>query len=101
MAFDRPSQHAFFGVSALLFVASTAVTLVWCASMSAIGELQMPGGWALSMAWMRMPGQTWPGGAAAVPVGGVGMVVPMLMPTLTPILLLYRQGVGRTDEARL
>ena len=65
MAFDRPSQHAFFGVSALLFVASTAVTLVWCASMSAMGEMPMPGGWTMSMAWMRMPGQTWPGIAAS------------------------------------
>jgi hypothetical protein len=29
--------------------------------MSAMGEMPMPGGWTMSMAWMRMPGQTWPG----------------------------------------
>ncbi len=34
MASERASQQAFFGVSALLFAASAAVTIVWCASMS-------------------------------------------------------------------
>ena len=46
------SERAFFGVSALLFAASTAVTVVGCASMSAMGEISMPGGWTMSMAWM-------------------------------------------------
>ena len=53
MASERASQQAFFGVSALLFAASAAVTIVWCASMSAMGEMPMPGGWTMSMAWMR------------------------------------------------
>ena len=35
---ERASQRAFFGVSALLFAASAAVTIVWCASMSAMRE---------------------------------------------------------------
>ncbi|MGH6796850.1 MAG: hypothetical protein ACREDI_00505, partial [Roseiarcus sp.] len=61
----RASRRAFFGVSALLFAASAAVTIVWCASMSARGEIPMPGGWAMSMAWMPMCGQTWPGAAAS------------------------------------
>ncbi len=34
MAFERTSGQTFFGVSALVFVASTAVTIVWSASMS-------------------------------------------------------------------
>jgi hypothetical protein len=58
MAAERASQRAFFGVSALLFAASAAVTIVWGASMSAMGEMPMPGGWTMSMAWRRMPGQT-------------------------------------------
>jgi hypothetical protein len=33
--------------------------------MSAMGEMPTPGGWTMSMAWMRMPGQTWPGAAAS------------------------------------
>jgi hypothetical protein len=67
MAAERASQQAFFGLSALLFAASAAVTIVWCASMSAMGEMPMPGGWTMSMAWRRMPGQTWPGAAASCP----------------------------------
>ena len=66
MASERASQKAFLGVSALLFAASAAVTIVWCASMWAMGGMPMPGGWTMSMAWMRMPGQTWPGAAASV-----------------------------------
>jgi hypothetical protein len=38
MAFDRASQQAFFGVSALLFAASAAVTIVRYTSMSAMGD---------------------------------------------------------------
>jgi len=33
MASERASQQAFFGVSALLFAASAAVTIVWCAAV--------------------------------------------------------------------
>ena len=62
---ERASQRVFFGVTALLFVASAAVTIVWCTSMSAMDEMPMPGGWTMSMAWMRMPGQTWLGAAAS------------------------------------
>ena len=65
MVSERASQRAFFGVSALLFAAGAAVTIVWCASMSAMGEMPMPGGWTMSMAWMRMPGRAWSSGAAA------------------------------------
>jgi predicted dinucleotide-utilizing enzyme len=42
MVTERASQRAFFGVSALLFAASATVTIVWCASMSAMGEMQLP-----------------------------------------------------------
>jgi hypothetical protein len=39
MVSELASQRAFLGVSALLFAASAAVTIVWCASMSAMGEI--------------------------------------------------------------
>jgi len=65
MASDRASRQTFFGASALVFAASAAVTIVWCVSMPATGGMPMPGGWTMSMAWMRMPGQTWPGAAAS------------------------------------
>jgi len=89
-------QRAFFGVSALLFAASATVTIVWCASMSAMGEMSMAGGWTMSMAWMRMPGQTWPGAAASFMGMWVAMMVAMMLPSLMPMLWRYRQAVGIT-----
>jgi len=101
MASERASEQAFFGVSALLFAASSVATIVWCASMSAMGEMPMPGGWTMSMAWMRMPGQTWPGAAASFLGMWVVMMVAMMLPSLVPMLWRYRQAVGRTGETRL
>src|SRR6266511_2101231 len=101
MASERASQQTFFGVSALLFAASAAVTIVWCASTLAMGEMPMPGGWTMSMAWMRMPGQTWPGAAALFLGMWVVMMVAMMLPSLVPMLWRYRQAVGRRGETRL
>ncbi len=95
----RTSEQIFFGVSALLFAASAAVTIVWCASMSAMDGMPMPGGWTMSMAWMRMPGQTWPGAAATFLGMWVVMMVAMMLPSLVPMLWRYRQAVGRTGQA--
>jgi predicted metal-binding membrane protein len=97
----RASQPAFFGISALIFVASTAVTIHSCASMSAMSEMPMPGGWTLSMAWMRMPGQTWTGAAASFLGMWTVMMVAMMLPSLAPMLWRYRQAVGRRGETRL
>src|SRR5437870_3821067 len=101
MASVRASQLAFFGVSALLFAASAAVTIVWCASMSAMGEMPMAGGWTMSMAWMRMPGQTWPGAAASFLGIWVVMMAAMMLPSLVPMLWRYRQAAVTTGETRL
>src|SRR6185369_10199858 len=101
VASERASQQAFLGVSALLFASSTAVTIIWCASMSTMGDMPMPGGWTMSMAWMRMPGQTWPGAAASFLGMWVVMMVAMMLPSLVPMLWRYRQAVGRTGETRL
>ena len=101
MASERASQGAFFGVSALLFAASAAVTIIRCASMSAIGEMPMPGGWTMSMAWMRMPGQTWPGAAASFLGMWLLMMVAMMLPCMVPTLWRYRRAVDRTGETRL
>jgi len=101
MASERDSRRTFFGLSALLFAASAAVTIVWSASMSAMGELPMPGGWTMSMAWTRMPGQTWSGAAASFLGMWVVMMVAMMLPSLVPMLWRYRQAVGRTGAAHL
>ena len=101
MTSERASQQAFLGVSALLFAASAAVTIVWCASMSAMGEMPMPAGWTMSTAWMRMPGQTWPRAAASFLGMWIVMMVAMMLPSLTPMLWRYRQAVGRTGDTRV
>jgi len=91
----------FFGVSALLFAASAALTIAWSASMSAMGGMPMPGGWTMSMAWMRMPGQTWPGTAASFLGMWIVMMVAMMLPSLVPRLWRYRQAVVNTEQAPL
>jgi predicted metal-binding membrane protein len=95
------SERAFFGVCALLFAASAGVTIAWCASMSAMGEMPMPGGWTMSMAWMRMPGQSW----SAVAAGFLGMwlvmMIAMMLPSLVPMLLRYRRAVSKASPSNL
>src|SRR5580658_5705890 len=97
----RTSHRAFVGVSALLFLTSAVLTIVWCGHMSAMGGMPMPGGWTMSMAWMRMPGQTWPATAASFAVMWTVMMVAMMLPSLAPTLWRYREAVGRAGETRL
>ena len=94
-------ERTFLGVSALLFAASVAVTIAWCTSMSAMGGMPMPGGWTMSMTWMRMPGQTWPGAAASFLGMWIVMTVAMMLPALLPALRRYRAAVRLTAGARL
>jgi predicted metal-binding membrane protein len=95
------SQRVFFAVSALAFGASAAVAVIRCASMSAMGGMPMPGGWTMSMAWMRMPGQTWLGAAASFLGMWVVMMAAMMLPSLVPMLWRYQQAAGRTGGMRL
>jgi predicted metal-binding membrane protein len=70
----------FLCVSALLFIVSAAVTIVWCASM----------------AWMPMPGQTWLQTSASFLGMWAVMMVAMMLPSLTPKLWRYRLAVVGT-----
>ncbi len=96
----RP-ERIFLGVSALVFAASAAATIFWCGSMSGMGGMPMPGGWTMSMTWMLMPGQTWPGAAAAFLGMWTVMMVAMMLPSLVPMLQRYRRAVEAADEMRL
>ena len=91
--FFHGSQRTIVGVSALFFAVSAMVTVLCCNSMSAMGEMRMQGGWTMSMAWMRMPGQSW--WAAMVSFVGMWalMMVAMMMPSHVPMLLCHRQAV--------
>jgi predicted metal-binding membrane protein len=85
---------------AIVFAASAAMTIASCASMSAMGEMQMPGGWNMSMTWMRMPGQTWFGATASFVGMWVVMMGAMMLPSLTPLLWRYREAMAKAGVAR-
>jgi predicted metal-binding membrane protein len=59
-----------------------------------MSEMPMLGGGTMSMMWMRMPGETWPGAAASFMGMWVVMMVAMMLPALMPMLWRYRQVVG-------
>jgi len=101
MTSDRASQQVFFGTSALLFIGSATMTIAWCASMSAMGKMPMPGGWAMSMTWMRMPGQTWIDAAASFLAMWIVMMAAMMLPSLIPMLWRFRQAVTWVSDLRL
>ena len=92
-------ERAFLGTSALLFLASAGVTVRACASMG--GGMPMPGGWTMSMAWMRMPGQTWPGAAAMFMAMWIAMMMAMMLPSLVSMLSSYRRCLGAPKAAGL
>jgi predicted metal-binding membrane protein len=99
MVSERASRRLFFVIAALFFTISAAVTIVWCTSMSKMGGMPMPGGWTMSMAWMRMPGQTWSAAAAAFLEMWLVMMAAMMLPSLVPALSRYREAAW-TAETR-
>ena len=98
---ERPEarERAFLGTSFLLFVASAAGTIYWCRSMR--GGMAMPGGWTMSMAWMKMPGQSWLGTIASFMGMWTVMMVAMMLPSLAPLLSSYRRGIRGRDDTCL
>ncbi len=69
--------------------------------MAEMPAMPMPGGWSMSMSWMRMPGQSWPGAAATFLGMWVVMMVAMMLPALVPMLARYRRAIGASDVKRL
>jgi predicted metal-binding membrane protein len=63
--------------------------------------MPMPGGWTMSMAWMRMPGQTWAGAASSFVAMWTVMMVAMMLPSLVPMLRRYRLALEIAAEPRL
>ena len=106
MVCARPTERAFFGAAALLFVASTAGTILWCGSGSRMGAMPMGSGRAMSTVWMPapwmpMPGESWLGAAASFLGMWIVMMVAMMLPSLVPMLHRYRNAVAGAGEARL
>jgi predicted metal-binding membrane protein len=92
-------ERTFRATAALLFAASAVTTVWWCGSMAR--GMPMPGDWTMSMAWMRMPGQTWLGATATFMGMWIVMMVAMMLPSLVPMLSRYRRAVRGADAARL
>src|SRR5262249_15451206 len=55
--------------------------------------------WRMSMAWMRMPGQTWANATASFIGMWAVMMSAMMLPAVVPVLWRYREELGGTDEA--
>jgi predicted metal-binding membrane protein len=96
---DATLPAEFIAVCAFAFAASAAGTVYLCRSMS--GGMEMPGGWTMSMIWMRMPGQSWTASAAMFLLMWLTMMVAMMLPSLVPMLRRYRNAVDRRGETRL
>lgn len=92
--------QAFPCFAAVLFAVAATITIVWCTSMASMGGMEMPGGWTMSMAWMRTPDQSWLSSAIAFSGMWGVMMVAMMLPSLTPVLLRYRDSIGSSGESR-
>jgi predicted metal-binding membrane protein len=75
----------FIIVSAVAFAAALLATVYFSASMGY--EMEMPGGWKMSMMWMRMPGQTWFFSALSFLFMWLSMMVVMMMSSVLPMFL--------------
>jgi predicted metal-binding membrane protein len=98
---DERMSRRFLGGAALLFMISAVITVYWGASMAAMGDMSMPGGWSMSMMWMRMPGQSWLGTAVTFLGMWLVMMAAMMLPSFAPTLWRYRQSVGTKRGVRL
>jgi predicted metal-binding membrane protein len=85
---------------AIVFAACAAKTIATGASMSAMAEMPMPGGWTMSHMWMLMPGQSWLGATASFVGMWVVMMVAMMLPSVTPALVRYNDSLGRASAGR-
>jgi predicted metal-binding membrane protein len=88
LSLKKTSDLLFWGIGALLFVGTTALTVLCCLSMETMPEMPMPGGWTMTMTWMPVDGML----LAALSFFGMWtlMMVAMMLPTLLPKLYHLR-----------
>ncbi|MGO9584690.1 MAG: DUF2182 domain-containing protein [Limisphaerales bacterium] len=86
---NTPLPVEFIAFSVVAFIAGVSATVYFCRSMS--GGMRMPGGWTMSMTWMRMPGQSWTISAAMFFLMWLTMMVAMMMPSSLPTFLKTRR----------
>lgn len=79
----------FIVVCVVAFVAGVSATAYFMGSMGY--EMKMPGGWKMSMMWMRMPGQTWFLSTLSFLLMWLAMMVAMMTPSALPMFLKTRR----------
>jgi predicted metal-binding membrane protein len=67
-----------------LFSIGLLATIYFCRTMG--GGMPMPGGWTMSMIWMRMPDQSWLAATSMFLLMWLAMMVAMMLPSMTPML---------------
>src|SRR5437667_10862969 len=87
---SRPAE--FITVCVLAFVAGVLATVYFCRSMCC--EMEMPGGWTMSMMWMRMPGHTWLASATTFLLMWLAMMIAMMLPSALPTILKTRRAAA-------
>jgi predicted metal-binding membrane protein len=85
-------EHAVYLSAGGVFAVCALLTLHFARTMA--DGMAMPGGWTMSMMWMRMPGQSWLAAAAVFVVMWVAMMVAMMLPSSLPMMLLYRRVIA-------
>src|SRR5207237_5745525 len=79
----------FMTACVLALVAGVSATVYFCRSMCC--EMEMPGGWTMSMMWIRMRGQTWFASALSFLLMWLAMMVAMMLPSALPMFLKTRR----------
>jgi predicted metal-binding membrane protein len=86
---DEATSARFIAVCVLAFVAGVSATVYFSRWMCC--EVEMPGGWTMSMMWMRMRGQTWFASALSFLLMWLAMMVAMMLPSALPTFLKTRR----------
>lgn len=94
------SRLAFVGCLGLAFALGTAIMLEWSLAMAGMGEIPMPGNWTMSMMWLPICGQSWPGLALSFLAMWLAMMAAMMLPSLSPVLWRRREALVAAGKRR-
>src|SRR6185437_14894577 len=89
---DTTLPTGFIVVCIMAFATSVMATIHFCRAMG--GGMHMPGGWTMTMMWMRMSGQTWFTSAINFLLMWSAMMVAMMLPSVLPTFLKTRRATG-------
>ncbi len=95
----KPPYALLYSTAFGVFLATAAATLWGARAMQA--GMPMPGGWRMSMMWMRMPGQSWTVTTALFLLMWAAMMLAMMLPSTLPMLIIYRRAIAFAGEPHL